>query len=206
MKPDYERSDASTELERADEERLKQLFESTAAEPDGPTLTKLAARALDIPEREQRLPRWLPHWAWSPTIASLVVAFAALAVIVVARFGEPSRKPVAPPAATPAAQLDTTSATGAATAPSIVATNATTNREPSEIASSRAPAPAASGFEPNGLEPETSDETELVASGFGSAGADSEGDYDFGLGSLDERNDEELDAWLAATQDMVGGG
>ncbi len=58
-----------------DERELKALFDATADEPSGAQLTKLRARAADVPARGRR-PRWL---AWAPVFA---VAAGALAVFV----------------------------------------------------------------------------------------------------------------------------
>jgi hypothetical protein len=78
----------TSEHDHPDEKALRELFDATAESAQGPTLTKLAARARDVPEREQRLPRWLPRWAWSPTLAGLAVAVgAATAGIAIAFSG-----------------------------------------------------------------------------------------------------------------------
>jgi hypothetical protein len=61
-----------------DEARLRALFNETIEPATGPTLTKLAARAADVPERAHRTPLWLPRWAWKPTAAGFVVAAGAL--------------------------------------------------------------------------------------------------------------------------------
>lgn len=43
-----------------DEDRVRALFDATAGEASGPTLTKLSARAADIPTRAKRR-GWLPR-------------------------------------------------------------------------------------------------------------------------------------------------
>ena len=68
----------SAGLAEGDETRLRALFDETVEPATGPTLTKLAARAADVPERSRRTPLWLPRWAWKPTAAGLVVAAGAL--------------------------------------------------------------------------------------------------------------------------------
>ena len=87
------------------EEELRRLFDATADQASGPTLTKLAARAGEVPEHAQRVPRWLPRWAWSPTLAGLAVAAGVLLVVVASRFGGPERPANSPsPAETTAAK------------------------------------------------------------------------------------------------------
>jgi hypothetical protein len=58
-----------------DEGDLKALFDATAETPDGMQLTKLRARAADVPALKRR-PRWL---VWAPFLA---VAAGALAVVM----------------------------------------------------------------------------------------------------------------------------
>jgi hypothetical protein len=70
------------EPESPDEARLKQLFDASAARPSGPVLTKLRARAAEVPDRAPRAPRWLPRWAWSPLLGGLAVGAGALAVTI----------------------------------------------------------------------------------------------------------------------------
>jgi len=79
----------TSESKDREEQALRELFDATADSASGPTLTKLAARARDCPERAERLPRWLPRWAWSPTWAGLAVALgAATAAIAIAVGGD----------------------------------------------------------------------------------------------------------------------
>ena len=70
-----------------DEERLQRLFDRTSAEPDGVQLTKLKARAVDVPARARTRP-----WGriWAPLAAALALAL----VIFVVRSRE-SRAPEA---------------------------------------------------------------------------------------------------------------
>ncbi len=53
---------------------LARLFDATAGEPSGPTLTKLSARAADIPARVKRRPRWRSLLFWTPGMAAAVAA------------------------------------------------------------------------------------------------------------------------------------
>lgn len=68
MKPDKPVHD-----EELDQE-LMQLFDATADKPSGPTLTKLNARAADIPARVKRRPRWRSLLFWAPGMAAAVAA------------------------------------------------------------------------------------------------------------------------------------
>lgn len=97
--PDHERH----------ESELKALFDATADEASGAQLTKLRARAADVPARGRR-PRWL---AWAPVFA---VAAGALAVFV-ARGGR-EEGPVARSSATVQAPAPTLVASAPAPAPS----------------------------------------------------------------------------------------
>ncbi len=72
----------TTEPDPRDEEQLKELFDASAAQASGPMLTKLRARAAEVPSRSPRAPRWLPRWAWSPLLAGLAVGVGALGVTI----------------------------------------------------------------------------------------------------------------------------
>jgi hypothetical protein len=63
--------------EDQDHEQLRRLFAETAQEASGPTLTKLAARAADIPSAARKS-RFLPRWAWGPVFAGAAVALGGL--------------------------------------------------------------------------------------------------------------------------------
>ena len=63
--------------EDQEHEHVRQLFADTAQEASGPTLTKLAARAADIPSTTQKS-RILPRWAWGPVFAGAAVALGGL--------------------------------------------------------------------------------------------------------------------------------
>jgi hypothetical protein len=61
-------------------ESLRQLFANTAEEASGPTLTKLSARAADIPARAARK-MILPRWAWGPVFAGAAIALGGVLVL-----------------------------------------------------------------------------------------------------------------------------
>ena len=58
-------------------EELRQLFADTAQQASGPTLTKLAARAADIPGAARKS-GFLPRWAWGPVCGAAAVALGLL--------------------------------------------------------------------------------------------------------------------------------
>lgn len=60
-----------------EQQQLRALFERTLAEPSRFELTRMAARARELPERLERVPRRLPRWSWAPAFA----AFAALGAL-----------------------------------------------------------------------------------------------------------------------------
>jgi hypothetical protein len=163
-----------------DEERLRQLFEATAEEPTGALLTRLTARAADVPERATRAPRWLPRWAWAPTFGGFAVAVGALA----ATFG-PSLLEAAPNPA-----LDVPNAIAPQAAPL-----------------ARASASAASGsLEPaSAILP-----TDLAEVGLLALDSDWEADDQLGDVSLEPlhgpADDADLDAWLYATAALLEDG
>lgn len=82
---------------------LERLFDATAREASGPTLTKLGARARDIPQQAPRKSGLLPRWAWGPVFG--VIALAAGALLAVRGAHSPSRSvehvAALPSAATP---------------------------------------------------------------------------------------------------------
>ena len=90
-----------TELDDSDETAMRELFDASAEAARGPVLTKLAARAAEIPTLRRRAPSWFPRWAWAPGAAGLAAAAGALAVTFAGWFGEPSDE-LAPAAAAPA--------------------------------------------------------------------------------------------------------
>lgn len=59
-----------------DEAALRELFEATAQQPTGSALTRMAARASDVPRRASAW-GWLLRWAWVPAVASMGAAAAA---------------------------------------------------------------------------------------------------------------------------------
>ena len=66
------------QIEPEEHEDVQRLFDATAAEAAGPTLTKLAARAAEIPERALRKSPFLPRWAWGPAFAGTAAALGGL--------------------------------------------------------------------------------------------------------------------------------
>jgi hypothetical protein len=78
-----------------DDSDIKRLFERTAREPSSFELTRMAARARELPARLERVPRRLPRWTWAPAFA----AFAALGALGVTltqtllRVGRPESPP-----------------------------------------------------------------------------------------------------------------
>lgn len=97
-----------TEVDDRDEAVVRELFDASAEEPSGPVLTKLTARAGEIPTLPRRLPSWFPRWAWAPGAAGLAAAAGALAVTFASWFGEPTDElgaATATPAVAPAVVL-----------------------------------------------------------------------------------------------------
>jgi hypothetical protein len=84
-----------------DDEDLDRLFERTAAEPSSFELTRMAARARELPGRLERVPRRLPRWTWAPAFAA-VAALGALGVTLTQTLAPdadpatPSARPTAP--------------------------------------------------------------------------------------------------------------
>lgn len=82
-----------------DQGDLKALFDRTSAEPSAFELTRMAARARELPVRLERVPRRLPRWSWTPAFAT----FAALGALglTLTQALSPDEKP-SPPAVQPA--------------------------------------------------------------------------------------------------------
>jgi hypothetical protein len=106
-----------------DESALRALFDETSEEAAGPLLTRMAARAVDIPERAQRRPGWIPRWAWAPGIAGAVVALGVLSAAFVPTYmadREPtkalSKVVLAPLVKPPVAEASAATATATASA------------------------------------------------------------------------------------------
>jgi hypothetical protein len=77
--------------EDQEHEDLKRLFEATAEGASGPTLTKLAARAADIPQLVGQKRRFLPRWAWGPAFAGAAMT---LGGVLALHTMAPKRQPV----------------------------------------------------------------------------------------------------------------
>ena len=84
-----------------DDDDLDRLFERTAVEPSSFELTRMAARARELPGRLERVPRRLPRWTWAPAFAA-VAALGALGVTLTQALApeadpaSPSARPKAP--------------------------------------------------------------------------------------------------------------
>ena len=168
--------------ETDDELGLKRLFDASAAELSGPALTKLRARAREVPERAGRAPRWLPRWAWSPLLAGFAVGAGALAVAI----GVWVRGPDGP-APAPTTRPDVTVA------------------QPSQPAIKSAPVASSRGA------PEADElaDDELFLDENAELAADFDLDVDqsyLDFDSLDGPADDDVDAWWEATADLLEGG
>jgi hypothetical protein len=188
------------ESDEPGEAELRRLFEGTADEASGPLLTRLAARAGDVPERAQRIPRWLPRWAWSPTLAGLAVASGVLLVVLASRFGSPERPPGAPPPAETAAVKPV----GTPSAPKLGAPPPTSEPTSMHLAQEGPDADELDELD------ELDDDGSFAAfeSVETTALLELESDwFDIGVDPLsDAASDDDLDAWLAATADLVEDG
>ena len=152
----------------ATEETLQHLFDQTAHEPTGPTMTKLAARARDVPgnARRRRTGSWWPGWA------PVAVGAGAAAVVVLALRG--AGEPVATPE--PVAHMSVPVG----------------------------PLPSVSGA-PGPDEPSAQDETDLAVAELELSLTPEDpadgSDLDLMFGP---ETDDDLDAWLAATEELLG--
>jgi hypothetical protein len=172
----------------ADEQRLRAIFDASIEPAPGPTLTKLLARAADVPERARRTPLWLPRWAWKPTAAGLVVAGGALSAAFIGGvpFGRIEPAPAASAGPGGARTGSDVPEMAAAVAPDVDAT-----------------APAA---------PPSDLEMDMDIGGL--AGADVDWDIEARTDEADDAldalygppADANLDAWLYATHAMLEGG
>lgn len=101
-----------------DDEDLDRLFQRTAAEPSPFELTRMAARARELPGRLERVPRRLPRWTWAPAFAA-VAALGALGVTLTQALApetdpaSPSARPRTPSPERPLVTADDPSARGA---------------------------------------------------------------------------------------------
>jgi hypothetical protein len=187
------------EPDDAGEEELRRLFDRTAGEASGPMLTKLGARASEVPDRARRVPRWLPRWAWSPTLAGLAVAAGVVIVVVASRFGGSERPPSPAPGPAETAQVKPSASPSgpklALTPPPSDPTSMHLSQEPPEN---------------DDLDEALDEEGSLAAleSAETTALLDIESDwFDLGVDPLSEpTSDDDLDAWLAATADLVEDG
>ena len=79
--------------EEQDLQGLQRLFDDTVASPSGPVLTKLGARALDIPERARRMSLWARPGIW--WLAAMALASAAVVWLAGSKPGRPEAAPLA---------------------------------------------------------------------------------------------------------------
>jgi hypothetical protein len=165
-----------------DEARLQRLFDASAAELSGPMLTKLRARAREVPERTPRAPRWLPRWMWSPLLAGFAVGAGALAVAI----GVWVRSP------------DTTAPAQSADPVDFASQHGKTATAPASVASTNRPAPSAD----DALDALFLDDSIELAADFDLDVDEPYLDFD----PLDEPAADDLDAWWLATEDLVEGG
>jgi hypothetical protein len=181
-------SDPDPRDETGDEASLKRLFDSSAAELSGPTLTKLRARAREVPERTARAPRWLPRWAWSPLIAGFAVGTGALAVAIGVWVRSPdSTSPV------PVAAPDTSAAQPGNLAP------------PAPFAAS--PSAATPNVDHLAADDLSDDDPFLDENAELAADFDLDVDQSYlDFDPLDSPADDDLDAWWEATADLIEGG
>ena len=119
-----------THDEAREHEELRRLFDETASNAVGPTLTKLAARAADIPERALRKPRFLPRWAWGPAFAGAVAALGGLLVLRAVPPKPAPQRASEPSSAVPVASVAV--ATASARAVSAAAPHAPPGDEPGD--------------------------------------------------------------------------
>ena len=174
-------SDRDNRDDTENEAQLRQLFDASAAELSGPALTKLRARAREVPERAPRAPRWLPRWAWSPVLAGLAVGVGALGVAIGVWVRGPEGVSPAPGPGPEAL-----------------------------VSQASEPRPAAAPLASSIAAPETDDLLEddpFLEENAELADFDLDVDQSYvDFDPLDDPADDDLDAWWEATRDMVEGG
>ena len=143
------------------------------------------------------MPRWLPRWAWSPTLAGLAVAAGVLLVVVASRFGGPERPANSPSPAETTAAKPASSPSGAKlalTPPTSDPTSMHLGQEPPDTDE------LDDALDDDSLAAFESAETTALL--------DIESDwFELGVDPLSEpSSDDDLDAWLAATADLVEDG
>ncbi|HVJ15302.1 MAG TPA: hypothetical protein VM686_07675 [Polyangiaceae bacterium] len=110
------------------EDELLELFEKSAQLPSGADLTRLRARAADVPERAARTPRWLPRWVWAPALGGICAGVGALGAVLFSEAG-----PFAPPA--PSGEPSAIVVASAVAAPAPSASAALAREEEADVAS-----------------------------------------------------------------------
>jgi hypothetical protein len=174
-------SDRDTRNDTENEAQLRRLFDASATELSGPALTKLRARAREVPERAPRAPRWLPRWAWSPLLAGLAVGVGALGVAIGVWVRGPESMSPSPVAG-----------------PETLVSQAREPRSADPPVASSSAAPEADDLRED--DPFLDENAELAD--FDLDVDESYVDFD----PLDGPADDDLDAWWEATRDMVEGG
>jgi hypothetical protein len=167
--------------EDQEHQELQRLFDATAETAPGPTLTKLAARAADIPERARKS-RFLPSWAWGPACAGMAMALGALLALRATHHIGPQRAD--------GAALGTTTPAVSVAASASASSSPDVSSDP-EATSSDAPDPAPR----TAANDEAGDSLELLGDADDGAHFDVAG----------PQSDRDLDAWLAATKELSGG-
>jgi len=102
---------------------LQRLFDDTASDASGPTLTKLSARAADVPRLARRSRLWR-RWAWGPLFASVACALGIVLALHGARHSAPLQPAPGALTLTPQANLALESASGTALLPPAAHVNA----------------------------------------------------------------------------------
>lgn len=125
MKPDK-----PVQSDKLDQE-LSELFDRTAEKPSGPTLTKLSARAADIPARVKRRPRWRSLLFWAPGTAA---AIAALVLVLSPSFRHSRSQALAPSAPALSAPAPEKTAKAPAPKPAPTAAATTANSDATDLA------------------------------------------------------------------------
>lgn len=176
--------------ENHEDEKLSTLFDGTAEQPSPASLTKLHARAADVPGRVRR--QRSIAWIVLPTALGSIAALA----FVLVQHRSTSFSPTRPLAAVPRA-VDTrpaTPSTAPAEPPSAVARSESTAAPTSE--------PAADDVTDElGFDTDDSDDAIGAAAALDTELGPSEGD---GIDAMDDPpSDANLDVWLRATDELM---
>jgi hypothetical protein len=148
-----------------DEQRqLRALFGRTGAEPSPFELTRMTARARELPERLERVPRRLPRWTWAPAFA----AFAALGALgltlthALSSDEQPLRHPALPANVAPSAPaMHTSGEPSARSAPSSTTPEASFGTEATDEGGDLDDLPFTPDADDDPFDLSTAEETEL---------------------------------------------